>query len=94
MSIRVPASLKLFNEKGADVLAGLKPALLDAMDKIPDARFLEGNFMTVNHGLGTPRARGTAAADYLKAFVEDLNASGFVARSIERNGVRGLSAVK
>jgi polar amino acid transport system substrate-binding protein len=49
--------------------------------------------MTVNHGLGTPRARAAGAA-YLKAFVEDLNASGFVARSIARHGVQGLSAVQ
>ena len=59
----------------------------------PDARLLEGNFMTVNHGLGTPRDRGAGAA-YLKAFVEELNAQGFVARSIERHGVKGLSAVR
>ena len=63
------------------------------MDKMPDARLLEGKFMTVNHGLGTPRER-RAAAEYLKAFVEEMNASGFVARSIERHGVQGLSAVK
>jgi polar amino acid transport system substrate-binding protein len=49
--------------------------------------------MTVNHGLGTPSSR-RAAAEYLKAFVEEMNASGFVARSIVRNGVQGLSAVK
>jgi polar amino acid transport system substrate-binding protein len=49
--------------------------------------------MTVNHGLGTPRERGAAAA-YLKAFVEDMNASGFVARSIERHGVQGLLAAR
>jgi polar amino acid transport system substrate-binding protein len=49
--------------------------------------------MTVNHGLCTPRARMAAAA-YLKAFAEDVNASGFVARSIARHGVQGLSAVK
>jgi polar amino acid transport system substrate-binding protein len=54
---------------------------------------LDGTFMTVNHGLGTPRDRSPAAA-YLKTFVEDINASGFVARSIERHGVKGLSAVK
>ena len=35
-----------------------------------------------------------AAAEYLKSFVEEMNASGFVARSIERHGVQGLSAVK
>jgi len=89
----LPAAIDVFNRRDAEALAGLKPALLDAMDKMPDARLLEGGFMTVNHGLGTPRGR-SAAAEYLKLFVEDLNASGFVARSIERNGVQGLSAVK
>jgi polar amino acid transport system substrate-binding protein len=87
------ASIDLFNERRADALAGLKPALLESMDKMPDARLLDGKFMTVNHGLGVPRER-RAAAEYLKAFVEGMNASGFVARSIERNGVQGLSAVK
>jgi polar amino acid transport system substrate-binding protein len=89
----VQASIDLFNERRADALAGLKPALLESMDKLPDGRLLEGTFMTVNHGLGVPRER-PAAAEYLKAFVEDMRASGFVARSIERHGVRGLLAVK
>jgi polar amino acid transport system substrate-binding protein len=88
------ASIDLFNAKGADAVAALKPNLLESMAKLPDARLLEGNFMTVNHGLGTPRARGTAGAAYLKSFVEDINASGFIARSIERHGVQGLAAVK
>lgn len=87
------ASIDLFNERRADALAGLKPALLESMDKMPDARLLEGKFMTVNHGFGSLRER-RAAAEYLRAFVEEMNASGFVARSIERHGVQGLSAVK
>jgi polar amino acid transport system substrate-binding protein len=74
-------------------VAGLKPALLDVMAKLPDGRMLDGKFMTVNHGLGVPRER-TAAAEYLKTFVADVTASGFVARSIERHKVQGLSAVK
>jgi len=89
----VQASIDLFNERGADALAALKPALLESMGRIPDGRLLEGKFMTVNHGLGVPRER-SAAAEYLKAFVEEMRASGFVARSIERNGVQGLSPVR
>src|SRR5438067_5574802 len=84
--VRAPgfaASVNVFNERRADALAGLKPALLNSMETIPDGRTLEGKFMTVNHGLGTPRER-RAAAEYLKAFVEEMNTSGFVARSIER----------
>jgi polar amino acid transport system substrate-binding protein len=67
--------------------------LLEAFDKLRQARLLEGKFMTVNHGLGTPRAREAAAA-YLEAFVADLNASGFIAQSIARHGIQGLSAVR
>ena len=89
----VQASIDLFNERRAEALAGLKPALLESMSKIPDGRLLEGKFMTVNHGLGVPRER-SAAAEYLKAFVEEMKASGFVARSIERHGVQGLSTVR
>jgi polar amino acid transport system substrate-binding protein len=87
------ASIDLFNERRSDALAGLKPALLDAIDRIPDGRMLEGPFMTVNHGLGVPIDR-PAAAGYVKAFVMDMNASGFVARAIARHGIKGLTAVR
>jgi polar amino acid transport system substrate-binding protein len=85
------ASIELFNEDGADALAGLRPALIESMGKITDGRLLEGRFTTVNHGLATQRER-RAAAQYFKTFVEDINVSGFVARAIDRNGVRGMSA--
>jgi polar amino acid transport system substrate-binding protein len=86
-------SIDCFNERRADALSGLKPALLESLPKLRDAHLLDGRFMTVNHGLGTPRGRAAAAA-YLTAFVADLNASGFVARSIARHGVQGLSPVQ
>ena len=86
-------SISLFNAGGADAVAALKPNLVSSMGKMPGGRLLEGRFMTVNHGLGTPRARSAGAA-YLEHFVEELNASGFIARSIERYGVRGLRAVR
>jgi polar amino acid transport system substrate-binding protein len=86
-------SVRIFNEGSVEALAGLKPMLLESMAKIPGGRLLDGKFMAVTHGLGTPRGR-RAVAEYLKSFVEEMNASGFVARSIERHGVKGLSAVK
>lgn len=86
-------AIDLFKERRADTLAGLKPNLLDLLDTKSGDRLLTGNFMVVNHGLGIPGNRPAAAA-YLKAFVEEMNASGFVARSIERHGIQGLSAIK
>jgi polar amino acid transport system substrate-binding protein len=85
-------AMTIFNEQRADAIAGLKPALLESLQQMPDARFLDGNFMTVNHGIGTPRDR-QAGAQYLKTFVENMIATGFVARSIERHAVQGLSAI-
>jgi polar amino acid transport system substrate-binding protein len=87
------AAIELFKEGRADALAGLRPMLLDTMHGLPDARLLQGKFMVVNHGVGTPRERRAAAA-YLNSFVEEMKASGFVARSIERHEVQGLSALK
>jgi ABC-type amino acid transport substrate-binding protein len=52
------------------------------------AYVLEGS--TVQQAIGTPKAR-EAAAKYLREFAEDVKASGFVARSIDRHAVRGLA---
>lgn len=87
-------SIELFNRRQVDAMAGLRPALIESMGRTPRARLLEGNFMIVNHGLCTPRSRGAAALAYLDAFVQELKASGFVARSIERHAVKGLAAVR
>ena len=49
--------------------------------------------MTVNHGVGVPRGR-SAGAEWMRAQVEDLKRSGFIARAIERHKVQGLAPVK
>jgi polar amino acid transport system substrate-binding protein len=86
-------SIDMINDRKVEAMAALKPMLVESMPKMPDARLLDGHFMTVNHGLAT--ARGKAAADeYLKQFVRELNSSGFIARSIERHGIKGLSPVR
>ncbi len=89
----LPGGIEVFKAGRTHALAGLRPALLDCMHQMPEGRMLDGNFMTVNHGLGTPRAR-SAAAEYLKSFVGEMVSSGFIARSIARHGVKGLAAVK
>ena len=84
------ASVVLFTAEKMDALAGLKPALLEAAAKIPGSRVLEGRFTVVQQAVGTPKARD-AGAKYLQEFVEDVKASGFVGRAIEKNGIRGVA---
>lgn len=86
----IQGSYDLFVNQKLDVLAGLKPRLVSDVEKLPGSRMLEGRFMAVQQSIGCPRGRD-AAAKYLREFVEEIKASGFVARAIETHGVRGVS---
>ncbi|HEX5325920.1 MAG TPA: ABC transporter substrate-binding protein [Acetobacteraceae bacterium] len=84
------ASLQRFVGGKLDALAGLKPRLLSDVERLPGARILEGQFTAVQQAIGTARGNQAGAA-FLRAFVEEAKASGFVAGLIERHRVRGLS---
>ena len=86
----IDASFALFVAEKLEALAGLKPRLIADAGRLPGSRVLQGRFTAIQQAIGTPRNRH-AAADYLRAFVEDLKASGAVAHSIERHGVGGVS---
>jgi polar amino acid transport system substrate-binding protein len=73
-----------------DAIAGLRAQLVGDVEKLPGSRLLDGRFTAVQQAIGTPRDR-PAAAQYLREFVEDIKATGFMARTIEKNGVRGVS---
>jgi polar amino acid transport system substrate-binding protein len=86
----IEGSYQLFAKEKLDVLAGLKPRLLQDREKLPGARILEGRFTAVQQAIGTPKGRPAAAA-YLREFAKDIKASGLVARLIERHNVQGVS---
>ena len=79
-----------FVKEKLDALAGLRPVLLEFAPTLPGSRILQGNFTVVRHTVGMPRGRDAAAA-YLRDLVEDVKASGLVAKWIEKSGVKGLS---
>jgi polar amino acid transport system substrate-binding protein len=84
------SAVEQFVKDKLDVLAGLRPRLLTDVEKLPGARILDGQFSAVQQAIGTPK-KNTKAAPYLRAYVEEAKASGFVASLIERHKVRGLS---
>jgi len=84
------ASFEKFASAKLDALAGLRPRLLTDVTKLPSARILEGKFMSVQQAIGTPR-KNAAGAAFLRRFVEEAKASGFVAGLIERHRAQGLS---
>ena len=46
---------------------------------------MDGRFMAIEQAMGTPKGRD-AGASYLRGFVEELKASGFVADALARSG--------
>jgi polar amino acid transport system substrate-binding protein len=80
---------QFLNDK-LEVLAGLRPRLLSDVEKLPGARILDGKFTAVQQAIGTAR-RNSAAAEFLRGFVEETKASGFVQSLIDKHRVRGLA---
>jgi polar amino acid transport system substrate-binding protein len=84
------AAYDQFVAEKLDALAGLRPRLLSDVQKLPGARILDGQFTAVQQAIGTAK-KNSAGADFLRTFVEEAKASGFVAKLIERHKVIGLS---
>jgi polar amino acid transport system substrate-binding protein len=80
---------KFVNEK-LDVLAGLRPRLIDDVKKLPGARILDGKFSAVQQAIGTPK-KNVKAAPWLAAVVEETKRTGFVQSLIDKHKVKGLS---
>ena len=80
-------SADMFAAGKVDVLAGVKQRVDDAVARVPGSRVLPGRFMAIRQAVGTPKGRN-AGLGYLREFVEDIKASGLVAREIEQAGIR------
>ncbi len=88
----LPAAVDLFVAEGLDVLAGLRPALIENAKDIPGSRLLDGRYTTILQSIGTATDRPAAAA-FLADFCNEARASGFVAELLDRHGVAGKLAV-
>lgn len=86
-----PTVVDVFVETQADVAAGVKQQLESDLARYPGHRLLPGRFMVIQQAMGLPRGRSAEALAYLKTFVEDMKASGFVAQALQRHGIEGAS---
>jgi polar amino acid transport system substrate-binding protein len=86
--VRSPTSLTAIDEflgGGLDAVAGVKQPLVGVARSQPGYRVLDGNFMVIRQAAGVPKARA-AAARYFNEFIEEMKASGFVARALAGSG--------
>jgi polar amino acid transport system substrate-binding protein len=84
-----PSVVDHFLLHNADVAAGVKQQLEADATRLGGLRLLPGRFMVIEQAMGLPAARGPAALDALKAFVEWSKRSGFVAEALARHQIQG-----
>ncbi|MHA6915184.1 ABC transporter substrate-binding protein [Ralstonia pseudosolanacearum] len=86
-----PAVVQTFLETQCEVAAGVRQQLEADAAHRPGLRLLDERFMVIRQAMGVPAGRGPHAAQYVARFVEEMKASGFVERALQRHGVTGVS---
>lgn len=76
-------------EQKVEVAANIKQQLQADVAKHAGLRLLPGRFMVIEQAVGIPATRATEAAAYVRAFVEEMKASGFVAGALKRHNIEG-----
>ncbi|HEX3825597.1 MAG TPA: transporter substrate-binding domain-containing protein [Mycobacteriales bacterium] len=74
-----------FLEQGLDVAAGIRAPLEDFVAGTPGFRLIEPRFMQIQQAVGIVRGHEEASVEFLRAAVEELKASGFVADALRRS---------
>jgi len=77
-------NIDLFVAEKLDAAAGVRQPLAAYAKDHPDVRVMEKPFQQIRQAMGTPKGR-TAAAAYLRSFIEEMKASGFVADALKRS---------
>jgi len=86
--MRGESGIDLFRKQKLDAAAGVKQPLVEYAKSHPDVRVMDGRFMEIRQAMGTPKLRYAgrdAVPRYLHEFVEEMKASGFVAKALARS---------
>jgi polar amino acid transport system substrate-binding protein len=79
------AGIDLFVNEKLDATAGVRQPLEAYAKDHSDMRVMSSYFQEIRQAMGTPKGR-TAGAAYLRTFVEEMKASGFIADALKRSG--------
>jgi polar amino acid transport system substrate-binding protein len=79
-----PEAVQKFYDEKFDAVAGVKQAVQKFAAANPGLRVIEPRFMAIEQAMGTPKGR-VAGAEYLRAFIEEMKANGFVADALKRS---------
>jgi polar amino acid transport system substrate-binding protein len=78
------AGFATFEKDKLEAAAGVKQPLVVYAKAHPEVRIIEQRFMEIQQAMGTQKGRDVGAR-YLKEYVEEMKASGFVADALKRS---------
>jgi polar amino acid transport system substrate-binding protein len=79
------AALDAFLKDRLEAAAGVKQPVVAFANAHSDVRVIPGRFMSIEQAMGTPKGR-PAGIRYLRGFIEEMKASGFVAKALALSG--------
>jgi polar amino acid transport system substrate-binding protein len=79
------AGIPVFLEQKLDAAAGVREPLDAYVKEHPEFRVMKGTFEEIRQAMATQKDKPAGAA-YVRAFVEEQKANGFVAASLKRSG--------
>ena len=82
------AAVDLFVSDKLDAVAGVRQFLTDRARQNPDWRVLDDSFQSIEQAIGVPHGHPEAAA-YIRAFIEEMKASGQVRKALDATGQTG-----
>jgi polar amino acid transport system substrate-binding protein len=82
--VRGGEGVDVFHDLGLEVAAGIRQPMTQFVDANPAFRLIEGRFMEIQQAVGTTMTREPETIEFLRAFVEELKASGFIADALRR----------
>ena len=80
-----PESLEMFVRDRLEAAGGVRQPIVAFAQAHPDTRVMPERFMAIEQAMGTVKGREASVA-YLRKFIEELKASGFVAQALKASG--------
>jgi polar amino acid transport system substrate-binding protein len=77
-------NIDLFRAENLEAVASVKQPLVEYANQHPDVRVMEKSFQEIRQAMATPNGRPAGAA-YLRAFIEEMKANGFIADALKRS---------
>jgi polar amino acid transport system substrate-binding protein len=83
--VRSEDGAQTFIDQKLEAAGGVKQALVKFLAVHPELRLIDERFMEIRQAMGCAKGK-LAGATYLRSFIEEMKASGFVASELKKSG--------